>query len=370
MAGQSGFPSPADDDLDLTPEELAELNAELDGESEPEQATDDSADAAAPPPTPATAAAPEPSASPTPVPVATAPSETPPAAPPPVSTQPVTQPFTVKVDRTAIAHPGLTRDADGTVHLSKEAWTYLHANHLGDRQQWRAREEAYQQRVRAAEQVAERQAQERSVADQRAQAIVAKFLDLHGKGPEAWQDGLLGLYDQLPVLLATAEAQFYKQQATRTQERLAPVDRETSWRQAEPTFWPQLDAEVDRALAHPDFAVLAQDRDALWQQLQDAGRQGAIAQEPSGRWFYDEHTFWNILRQESRLAAQRKEYEDRLVKAQALAARNQEALKPAATPPPPASTKTTSPTPGEVSAGKPQSWEELRRQVMAKALED
>lgn len=365
MAQQSGTPSPTDDDLGLSPEELAELDAELDGQGEPEIEADDDLDDAAPPPTPATATATEPPAGSTPAP-APATSETSPAAPPPVSTQPVTQPFTVKVDRTAIEHPGLTRDADGTVHASKEAWAYLHANHLGDRQQWRQREEAYQQRVRAAEQAAERQGQERSIADQRAQAIVQKFLDLHGKGPEAWQDGLLGLYDQLPVLLASAEAQFYKQQATRTQERLVPVDREASWRQAEPMFWPQLDAELDGALAKPEFAALEDGRDALWQQLQEAGRQGAIAQDGTGRWVYDEATFFNILRQEARLAQTRKEYETKLAQAQALTERNKAALAPSPTPPAPASTKTSpAPAGGEGSRQKPQSREEWRSRLAA-----
>lgn len=367
MAQQSGTPSPADDDLGLTPEELAELDAELDGQGGSEIEAEDDPVEADPPPTPATATASDAPASPTPVPATSAAPETSPAAPPPVSTDtPVPQPFTVKVDRTTVQHPGLTRDADGTVHASKEAWAHLHANHLGDRQQWRQREEAYQRRVRDAELAAERQTRDRSLADQRAQAIVQKFLDLHGKGPEAWQDGLIGLYDQLPVLLASAEAQFYKQQATRHQERLVPVDREASWRQAEPTFWPQLDAELDTALAKPEYAALAESRDAIWQQLQDAGRQGAIAQDQTGRWVYDEATFFQLLRQEARLAQTRKEYETKLAQAQALTERNRAALTPSPTPPAPASTRTSpAPAGGEGSKQKPQSREEWRQRLAA-----
>lgn len=256
-----------------------------------------------------------------------------------------TDSFTFRADGKDITIPGAKQYGTGRVTFTKEGFAALQRDYIAHREGINQRLGSLKQREEAARQQVETLRQQRSAGEVKANLLTDKILEARNAGPEAFATLMQSLYDELPTLLARAEADHWKREAERATTPPPP-----NWEQAEPTFWPALRDAFDGELAKPEFAVLKDKADEVFAELQEIGRaDGLVGFNDQGQPVYDEKAFYRELRRmakvEATLATERK----RMADERALLARNQAALttpkpKAPAVVPATAPSATTAPT--------------------------
>lgn len=343
----------------LSSTELEEIAADL--ESPDEDAEElDAADT--PPPTPASSAPPAQAPTPTDPPSPASPDG--PPAPPSPDISATETPFTFAVDKTDITIPGMTKGADGRIHLTEQAWNRLRSQHLANRQAFAQREQQLRQAV---EQVRHEAAQQQTVEQARAQALLTAITTAAQQGDQAIYDLASGFAARLPQLQADADARYWRERAEQAAQRLQPIETQQSREESLPWLWESVDGYLADALQQPDLAGL------------DAERARSALKAVEGDLFYfDPGTRqWTIhgplfkreLAREAAYAKREADLKAQVAAAAALTQRNQQALAP--TPPPPAVSGKASaaPAPSGGSPERPRTFQEYQEHLRRLARE-
>lgn len=353
--------APLSQTSDLSPEELEEIARDLeadedgsDGDDSPD--TPDAAPAASPPP----ATVPSPSSAPTDAPA------TPPGTPADATakapgTTPDETPFTFTVDKTDVAIPGITKGADGRIHLTESAWTRLRSQHLANRQVFVQRETQFRQAI---EQVRQEQAQRQTAEQAKAQALLSVITQAAQQGDQAIADMAYGFAQKLPQLTAEAEARFYREQAERASGRLQPIEQQQSRADALPWLWESVEGYLGEMLAQPEHTGLDPERATA--ALKSVEDRLFYFDPQTQQWMIDGPVFKRELAREAEYARREAELKAQVAAAAALQQRNRAVLDPATqpnTPPPAVSAKVAPPSPEATGSGRPATREEWQERM-------
>lgn len=342
-------PTPADlssPTAGLTSEELEDIATELETPD-----PDDTEDEA-----PAAPAAPAPtSGSPLP-----APSDAQPLATAPVSpaasapaTAPLEQPFAFRVDQTDVSIPGITKAADGSVRITPDAWNTLRAQHLGNRAAWSAREQRYQQQVRALEQ---RDHQALSVNEARANAVLAAITKAAEQGEQAVYDLALGFAAKLPQLTARGEAEYWRRQAEGATQRLRPIDQQADLEANRAWLQDSVEQYVAEAVKDPRYAALVGQEERIVKAFHEL--EGDLFYRDSEGWKIAGSVFYRELGREAAHAKEAAELRAQVTKAAEVQHRNAAALAPTASVPPTAPAKAGAAPPSSEEGQRPKNYRE------------
>lgn len=281
-----------------------------------------------------------------PVPADAAPEPAPP--PEPTFTPPPGEPFTLKIERQAVPIEGAVTTPDGGVYFSPDAWHRVRSAYIGDPRAWGRKEQAYQEQIR-------QQGQTRSNAEQRAEALTSKLVELF-QNPEKLAAEFEHWQVNGPKLLAEAQVQATQRELEAYRQREQQAREAEAEAALEPELQNHLGLTVERWLALPDFQSVPQEAAVsllrqLWGMHQRFGYhpQGLYQRGPQGVVLNEE-----LVREElTRLAEQRRR-EQTVERKQAT---NQAAVAPKAPKPPgptrtvaaakPAATKAPAPNPAD-----------------------
>lgn len=286
-----------------------------------------------------------------------------PAPPSPDPTQ-SEQPFTFAVDKTDITIPGMTKGADGRIHLTEQAWNRLRSQHLANRQSFVQREQQLRQALEHERQAgAERQ----TVEQAKAQALLSAITQAAQQGDQAIYDLATGFAAKLPQLQADAEAKFWRQRAEQTEQRLSPIETQQSREQSLPWLWESVDSYLTEMLAQPEHAGL--DAERAKTALKGVEADLFYFDPGTQQWTIHGPLFRRELAREAAYAKREAELRAKVDAATAVQKRNQQALKPPAPPPAVSGRANAAPAPSEGSPAKPRTFQEYQEHLRRLARE-
>lgn len=152
-----------------------------------------------------------------------------PAAPVGAPTAPVAsppeQPY---VFRDGLHVPGATLTADGAVRIPKESVQYVEriAANLSATQRANAQLQRQLQET----------GQQRSAKETQAQAVLDKLSEIARWSPEQQVQWWAGYHQQLPVMLAQAEAKHAREELERSRQQYEPIQQQQQWQEAVPLY--------------------------------------------------------------------------------------------------------------------------------------